>query len=779
MRPVLTRTLPLRVDPLPGEALDSWLEAVSARTDTPFGQTLHHLGFPSRTQQSRGAGDLRPPDWTILLRDEEAHRLARASGLTPETITAMTLVRYFPHAIHLDLERRHVDRKLLWGRGSGSRYCPDCLREHQGRWQLFWRLGWAFACTRHRRLLADDCPDCGRFPRHRPHSGQSVPRPGFCGHAPRQPGAPYTRGCGHRLANTSSLQLTEKHPALQAQKQLKEIIENPTVITSGAYTHRPQTTRQVLLDIRAVAQRVLTNLPDEYLPELLPDDLITAYLRSKSSASSVPHHPRPGFLSPGEPARRPGFMAPTRATSTAVAVTIALHILNDPDVRTGGALIRTIHQARRPHLTQPVIASSIEDWGRELSPVLEAIHLASIAPTLRPSLQLRYRTATGFPRRPEAGPSPARERARKVPTICWPPWTARLGTLDGYPPRTLASALSVLLLTTGQDMTFKNAIDRLSSPIDPLTVSRVTRRLVRQQSWNELSLALTHLADHLDDRPAVIDYERRRTLDYEQLLPDHRWQEILTRTAAPADLTRLIGAARNGLIRRISGTQQELVIRKASASAAQLRSQQAQFRRLAPPETLAALEREAQEFLTGQGIKGEPVAWVPPLHLLDGLQISGTDTASRAIPLPHALDTYGLCSDSQQYGADFTPEPTGSIGLSPTEVLAPAMTSRYAWLRLERFAAATAYPSMMQAAAEIGAPARQLSEHALRLERELGRKLLVRATSKTPQRLTPDGEQLVTAICAVSAEEVTQLVRQKRRTVPETADEPAVQSDGT
>lgn len=397
------RTLPIRLDPLPGEALDSWLEAVSARTETPFGQTLHHLGFPSRTQQSRGAGDLRPPDWTILLRDEEVHRLAHASGLAPEAITAMTLARYFPHAIHLDLERRHVDRKLLWGRGSGSRYCPDCLREHQGRWQLFWRLGWAFACTQHSRLLADCCPECGRFPRHRPHSGQSVPRPGLCGHSPRRPDAPHTRGCGYVLASTPSLQLSEEHPASKAQKQIQEIIENPTMVTTGAYSHRPQPARQVLMDIRAVAQRVLADLPDEYLAELLPDDLVTAYLTSRPSASSAPHRSRPGFLPPGEPARRPGFMAPTRAISTAVAVAIAVHILNDPDVRTGGALIRTIHQARRPHLVQPIIASSIEGWGRELSPVLEAIHLASIAPTLRPSLQLRYRTATRFPRRPEAG----------------------------------------------------------------------------------------------------------------------------------------------------------------------------------------------------------------------------------------------------------------------------------------------------------------------------------------------------------------------------------------
>ncbi|WP_439681069.1 LysR family transcriptional regulator [Embleya sp. MST-111070] len=83
---------------------------------------------------------------------------------------------------------------------------------------------------------------------------------------------------------------------------------------------------------------------------------------------------------------------------------------------------------------------------------------------------------------------------------------------------------------------------------------------------------------------------------------------------------------------------------------------------------------------------------------------------------------------------------------------------------------------MTQAAGEIGAPARQLSEHVRRLEQEVGYKLLIQATSGAPQRLTPAGERLVSAVRAVSAEEVTRLVRRKRRKDPETADGPTAQS---
>ncbi|WP_374227332.1 TniQ family protein [Streptomyces sp. AC512_CC834] len=45
---------------------------------------------------------------------------------------------------------------------AGSRFCPACLEETGGRWQVTWRLGWSFACIRHHVLLADRCPACLR-----------------------------------------------------------------------------------------------------------------------------------------------------------------------------------------------------------------------------------------------------------------------------------------------------------------------------------------------------------------------------------------------------------------------------------------------------------------------------------------------------------------------------------------------------------------------------------------------------------------------------------------
>jgi hypothetical protein len=49
-----------------------------------------------------------------------------------------------------------------WTRGSGTRYCPECLRENPGVFYSHWRLWWSFACLRHSLVLRDTCGACQR-----------------------------------------------------------------------------------------------------------------------------------------------------------------------------------------------------------------------------------------------------------------------------------------------------------------------------------------------------------------------------------------------------------------------------------------------------------------------------------------------------------------------------------------------------------------------------------------------------------------------------------------
>jgi hypothetical protein len=258
------RTFPIRLAPLPGEALDSWLEALAHRLTVRLGDVLGDLGLaaPSRNGIREHAV---PTDWTIALRDEEAVRIAHATGVDPQQLHDMTLTRFDGRALRIDQEKRRVSRHVLWGRPRGSRFCPECLAGSGGRWPLTWRLGWSFACLIHHRLLADRCPDCGRVQRERPFSRRSLPAPGCCGTRPSfRVDSAIPAGCGQDLTRAETLRLPAGHPALAAQRLVLETIESGHA-SFGPYATLPQPAIAVLSDLRAVARRLLANLPADDL----------------------------------------------------------------------------------------------------------------------------------------------------------------------------------------------------------------------------------------------------------------------------------------------------------------------------------------------------------------------------------------------------------------------------------------------------------------------------------------------------------------------------------
>ena len=220
------RTFPIRLAPLPGEALDSWLEALAHRLNVRLGDVLGDLGLAAPNKN--GTRELAvPADWTIALRQEEAARIAHATGADPQQLHDMTLMRFDGRALRIDQAKRQVSRHVLWGRPRGSRFCPECLADSGGRWPLTWRLGWSFACLTHHRLLADRCPDCGRVQRERPFSRHALPVPGRCGIRPSRTGdLAIPAGCGQDLTQAETLSLPVGHPALAAQRLILETIES-------------------------------------------------------------------------------------------------------------------------------------------------------------------------------------------------------------------------------------------------------------------------------------------------------------------------------------------------------------------------------------------------------------------------------------------------------------------------------------------------------------------------------------------------------------------------
>ena len=663
----LARTFPIRLAPLPGEALDSWLEALAYRLNVRLGDVLDDLGLAAPSKN--GVRDHAvPTDWTIALRDEEAARIAHATGADPQQLHDMTLMRFDGRALRIDQDRRNVSRRLLWERPRGSRFCPECLADSGGRWPLTWRLGWSFVCLTHSRLLADRCPDCGRVQRERPFSRQALPVPGRCGTLPSRTGdLAIPAGCGQDLTHAESLRFPAGHSALTAQRLILETIESGDA-SFGAYGMLPQSAVAALSDLRAVAGRILADLPASELPRWVPQDLADAHLS-----------PDPDGEIHRRALIRPGFMAPARAASGAVAVTAAFRILGQPDIQRAGIVMRELIEAIREEFWQ-VSPTSIGSWGRGISPVLRGVYLAALGPFLRPSDQLRHRTTSSLPALPMARRTQI-DRPQKVPASFWPCWVVRLGPPDGAYHRTLAPVLSSAVLLVGSRMDLDEAAARLDQATDGRTISRILQLLAGDPRWETIAAAVIRLAEYLDDNDVPIDYHRRRRLNYSDLLPPRQWLDLCRRTGVSPGQGRRDKVARCMLFARISGLPVETAPDFAATGEAYFRAETARFAAIRTPELAGALDETARDFLVSRRVRGEPVTWHPPVSLLDDLDLPGADPSlidvtrlhelvrERPHPVQHAAEVLGTTVDAVRLVLDEHPAPAAPL----TEAQAQAL----------------------------------------------------------------------------------------------------------
>ncbi len=81
------RALPLTTAPAAGEALDSWLHAIAVRHNTSLNALYHHMGLDT-------VADLRTRVTAATVSEDDAQRIAAATGLTPTQVHAMTLAHY-------------------------------------------------------------------------------------------------------------------------------------------------------------------------------------------------------------------------------------------------------------------------------------------------------------------------------------------------------------------------------------------------------------------------------------------------------------------------------------------------------------------------------------------------------------------------------------------------------------------------------------------------------------------------------------------------------------
>lgn len=583
------RTFPIRVAPVEGEAIDSWLEALARRLATPLVEVLAALSLPVA----------RRPSWLVRPSPAQLDTIATATGLHSDAILAMTLSRYEGTGLEIDHASGRIEASFPFGYRPWSRYCPHCLAETDGRWQLHWRLGWSFACVRHHCLFADECPRCGTHPRPTFMPGYSVPSASLC-------------ACGCNLADTATLPLRPRHPITDAQQQILDVIADDRADFGSYSTHAgARQARSALNDVKVLANRALNYASLHGLAAVKSADLPADSRHECVAVTDRP--PRRATLH---------ARAPQRAIDTAVGVTAALDILRAPTLNAAADRACWLTEGQNRE-TGPAELHSCSREGA----ISAAIIIKASAAWMGPINQLRYRTALPTPRSPDPDPLRLQCLASSVPAAFWPAWSARF-IVEGMKAINLRPILSGATLLTGTTAHLTEISNHLGAITSAQALNCYLFALSHSPGWPTISTAVMRLNDFLAEQPAPINYTRRRQLDYSALLPVDRWQRICQTAGDLPGAGRKAIAARCYLIEKISGTPaRSAVIDDHRAHPHNLWKQARNFARTMTAQLRENLDDEARQFLQHNGID-EPLTWCPPLDLISDLDLPAPDPAA-------------------------------------------------------------------------------------------------------------------------------------------------------
>jgi hypothetical protein len=217
-------------------------------------------------------------NWLVKLTESELDTVAITTGVHPVGLQSMTLSRFAGALDVDQTTRHVTRSSPAgWRAVSRSRFCPRCLALTGGRWQLAWRLGWYFACLDHRCLLVEACPRCGKPQRRQVHPGGLIPDPGRCANAAQLTAGRGTARCGGDLTTATVHTLPRGHAALRAQETINALLAGDTA-DFGVYANDPRPAGAALNDITALSSLALTYPDRAELQKRLPADLLTTYI---------------------------------------------------------------------------------------------------------------------------------------------------------------------------------------------------------------------------------------------------------------------------------------------------------------------------------------------------------------------------------------------------------------------------------------------------------------------------------------------------------------------
>ncbi|MDQ0790366.1 hypothetical protein [Streptomyces sp. B3I8] len=207
----------------------------------------------------------------------------------------------------------------------------------------------------------------------------------------------------------------------------------------------------------------------------------------------------------------------------------------------------------------------------------------------------------------------------------WPAWSAWLSPLDGTLSRTIRPALSCYLLLVGGTGDFTTTARLLRAPVEDRLGSHMTFRLTKRGHFHGISLGLLALADHLDQEGSPIDYTRRRTVDYRDLLPLDTWTQLCRDIDFEAGGIRRHQFARALLFERLSGLPATLAPPAYTPSTTELRTMLRTFETDLTPGADEPTRSTRNRVPQQQGIRDEPLSWQPPTDIVCDLKLPGCD----------------------------------------------------------------------------------------------------------------------------------------------------------
>jgi hypothetical protein len=599
----------VRVDPIPGEALESWLAALATRMNSTWGEVLDvvlPVGDNGIASGHRGAV------LTTGVSGAERESISAATGVGGCEIDQMTLAGHYGSPL-IAIDCRTGRARTPWGLVYRQRFCPSCMRAFPGRRKLEWYLPWISTCTEHRCFLADACPRCAQVQNVSDwFSRRLYTHPDRCRRLVKAEPRP-TR-CMALLSTSQCDNLRPGHPVLTMQQKLTELLA-ADIVDAGVYRTAPVSAAQLLTDLQVLGNWIM-RAPDitdliTILDSRASDREITLWRRRLNTPANPDQTHSKNHAAAG--VTRVGLAQPAAWVGSGVAA--ALTVLVQPSLEEAGRTLRaatcsapTRELRYRPHISRHTHSAAVT-----------AVDLKARAAGFSALDELRYRTITDLPRLPDTTRfASTHAMLHAVPTLLWAQWAFRLDTED-LPWGTARQVLSRLILTLGCVMARPELERRLHSTVRAQRVGQAANKLRAHPNWEGISTALLRLHEHLQANAAPIDYQRRRSLNYDNLLPEAHWVDLVTEQGIGTTATTAT-AARLWFIEQLSGapvpnTQRALRDRGVCTD---------RMRRSLTPQLVTRLNTVAVDYLRAHGVLDEPSTWEPPLTLLEGLTLPGT-----------------------------------------------------------------------------------------------------------------------------------------------------------